>query len=196
MWFTDLEAHQHVVLDGALDASTIAALHECALEAGRRNELRAAGVGRGAGAQLARRVRSDQILWLEPDDPTPSVRSYFQRMQGIRTELNRQWFLGIAELEAHFSHYPPGGGYDRHLDRFRDDDARIISSVLYLNPCWKKGDGGELRIFPANADPIDIEPLAGRLILFLSAELEHEVLPTQVDRYSIAGWMRRRGQHP
>jgi SM-20-related protein len=39
--------------------------------------------------------------------------------------------LGIEEVEAHYACYAPGVDYARHVDRFRDDDARVISLVLY-----------------------------------------------------------------
>jgi SM-20-related protein len=38
----------------------------------------------------------------------------------------------------------------------------------------------------------DIEPLAGRLVCFLSAGREHAVLPTRQGRLSVTGWFRRR----
>jgi SM-20-related protein len=37
----------------------------------------------------------------------------------------------------------------------------------------------------------DILPLGGRLVLFLSDLIEHEVLPARRERYSITGWFRR-----
>jgi SM-20-related protein len=40
--------------------------------------------------------------------------------------------------------------------------------------------------------PCDIKPRPGCVVLFLSDEVEHEVLPATRDRWSIAGWFRRR----
>ena len=37
-----------------------------------------------------------------------------------------------------------------------------------------------------------LAPQAGKLLLFLSARFEHEVLPARRDRMSIACWMRQR----
>jgi len=64
----------------------------------------------------------------------------------------------------------------------------VVSMVIYLNPNWQPGDGGELRLYPSDGSVINIAPKAGTLALFLS-ELEHEVLPTLKPRYSITGWM-------
>ncbi len=39
---------------------------------------------------------------------------------------------------------------------------------------------------------VDVEPLGGRLVCFLTAGREHEVLPAQRERFSISGWYRER----
>ena len=36
----------------------------------------------------------------------------------------------------------------------------------------------------------DVLPLGGRLVVFLSEDIPHEVLPTQKERISITGWLR------
>lgn len=159
-----------------------------------RGELRPAAIGQGATRRLASELRSDRILWLDAARDGATVAAFLARMDALRRALNERLFLGLADYECHYAHYAPGARYDRHLDRFRSDDARTLSTVLYLTDHWTPGDGGELRIFPRTAagTPIDIAPHPGLLVLFTSADIEHEVLPTYVDRYSIAGWMRRR----
>jgi SM-20-related protein len=112
----------------------------------------------------------------------------------IRAAINRTAFLGLAEFEAHYAAYPPGAGYARHRDRFRDSDARVVSWVTYLNPEWRDEDGGALRLYTEDGQggerTIDRLPTGGS-ICFLS-EIEHEVRPAHRPRHSIAGWMRRR----
>jgi SM-20-related protein len=85
-----------------------------------------------------------------------------------------------------------GAFYRAHLDRFRDDDKRTVSVVLYLED-WLPGHGGALRLHPDGGLSVDIGCPAGRMAMLLSAELLHEVLPTARQRLSIAGWFRRRG---
>jgi SM-20-related protein len=63
----------------------------------------------------------------------------------------------------------------------------MITMIVYLNENWQKEDGGELKIYK-NDTEILIEPLANRCILFKSALLEHEVLPTNAGRNSLTGW--------
>jgi SM-20-related protein len=110
-------------------------------------------------------------------------------MEVLRVALNRRLFLGLDEVEAHYARYPPGAHYAKHRDRFRDDDARIVSFVTYLNPDWREGDGGELHLW-LDSGRLEITPDVGSLC-FLS-ELEHEVQPAIVERASIAAWLRRR----
>lgn len=50
-----------------------------------------------------------------------------------------------------------------------------------------------LAIYSENEDTAAlavIPPEAGTLVLFLSEDVPHEVLPAYADRYSIAGWFR------
>ena len=101
----------------------------------------------------------------------------------------------IAEVEAHYACYPPGAGYLRHVDRFRDDAARVISLVLYLNDDWRDGDGGALRIYAtrdARESACDLAPRGGTLVAMRSEAIPHEVLPAIAERWSISGWLRRR----
>ncbi|MBK8069423.1 MAG: 2OG-Fe(II) oxygenase [Rhodanobacteraceae bacterium] len=154
-----------------------------------------ARVGRGNATLRTTEVRGDSIQWLEPDDPAPCVGVLLARLEGLRSALNERLYLGLIASEAHFAHYPPGGAYRRHLDRFRDEDARAVSAVIHLGDPWQPRFGGELRIYLEGPDgevSIDIAPEPGQLVLFLSGEIEHEVLATQRDRYSVACWMRRR----
>lgn len=185
------ELQGYAVQDGWLPGALITAL---AAEAQRRaasGELRPARIGRGETLRQAAALRGDRIAWLDPADPTPALARLHAELDALRLACNRRTWLGLFELEAHYAHYPPGCGYTRHLDRFLDAADRVLSLVLYLNSGWGPDDGGELILY-TGAGPVAIEPHAGRLVVFGSAELEHEVRPARRDRYSIAGWFRRR----
>jgi SM-20-related protein len=110
----------------------------------------------------------------------------------LRRACNRTLTLGLFEFECHYALYPPGASYSRHRDRFRDDDARVLSCVLYLNEDWRSGDGGALRLHLDHKDPLDIAPVGGTLVAFLSGAFDHEVLPARRARIALAGWFRRR----
>ena len=171
---------------------------ELAAECRRRTQqgaLKTAGVGRASGVQVQEGIRGDAIQWLEPGQAAVSDR-YLALMDSLRGELNRQLYLGLEDFECHFALYPPGAFYRRHLDRFRDDDRRMVSAVLYLNEGWQPEDGGQLRMFLADGVEHDVEPVAGCLVVFLSGEVPHEVLPAGRERLSLTGWFRRRGNDP
>ena len=60
---------------------------------------------------------------------------------------------------------------------------------MYLNPKdWNENqDGGCLRIHREGIQQ-DICPLGGKLVLFLSGVIDHEVLPSYRDRVAITAW--------
>lgn len=181
------------LLEGMLPPSLAEALADEARALAAAGRLAPAGVGRAGGHAGRPDIRGDATCWL--DDPAcgQAAAGFIAVADGLRQALNRRLMLGMETLEAHYAHYPPGTGYARHRDRFRDDDARVLSMVTYLNPDWQPAHGGSLRLhLPSGAR--DVEPRFGRTVLFLSAEVEHEVLPTTVDRFSIAGWFRRRSR--
>lgn len=168
--------------------------HDLAAECRRREAagaLAPAGVGRGEAQAVREGIRGDQIQWLEPGQSALCDR-YLALMDELRQSLNRALFLGLEEFECHFALYPPGAFYQTHLDRFRDDDSRCVTAVLYLNPDWQPADGGELRMYLGAGEALDIPPLAGSLVVFLSGEFPHEVLVTHAERLSLTGWFRRR----
>lgn len=149
--------------------------------------------GRNRGRTQSDDIRSDTSCWLDDPHCGEPARTLLARLDTVRTILDRTLFLGLAECEAHYAAYPPGGGYARHRDRFRDSDARVVSWVTYLNADWGHDDGGALRLHFENSDvddtSTDFAPIGGS-ICFLS-ELEHEVLPARRERLSIAAWFRK-----
>ena len=153
--------------------------------------LRQAGVGRGNLQVIRETLRGDSIQWLEPGQSS-ATDAYLVAMNTLRLALNRSLYLGLEDYESHFALYPSGAFYLKHVDRFRDDDRRELSAVFYLNECWNEEAGGALRIHLDEQRSMDVQPLAGRLVLFRSAQLLHEVLPTRRERLSMTGWFRHR----
>lgn len=184
-----LDAHDACLVRDLTDADATSALRADALRLHRAGALGAASVGRGADRSLRAEIRGDRTLWLDDPRCAPVAGAYLGALQVVRAALNRTLYLGLPSQEAHYALYPPGVGYARHRDRFRDSDARVVSLVTYLNPEWGEADGGQLRLHLAHG-PVDIAPLAGTTVCFLS-EVEHEVLPAQRQRLSIAAWLRR-----
>ena len=117
------------------------------------------------------------------------------RIEALRSTLNRELLLGLFEYEGHLALYPPGARYHKHLDQFLDIGTRTVSCVLYLNRDWQAADGGQLRIYTDPDDPgyyEEVLPQGGTLVTFLSARYLHEVMPATRERMSLTGWLKRR----
>ena len=182
----------YVVAPHFVDDATVAALRLRTLELDADGLFSPAAVGRGSTRLRRVDVRGDRIRWLDPNSPDESEQSLYTKLEALRVAVNRELQLGLFELEAHYAIYPTGRGYARHLDRFRDDDARVLSCVLYLNDDWQPGDGGALRLHLHDGDALEIPPAGGTLVAFLSQAFDHEVLPARRTRIALTGWFRRR----
>jgi len=178
------------VVQGAISQDLCVRLHDEAMAHQRAGRLQPATTGRQEGRH-AGSARGDSTLWL--DDPAcgQAAAELILALETMKLALNRRLTLGLDEVEAHFAHYPAGTGYVRHRDRFHSDDARVLSLVLYLNQDWPPDAGGELRLHLPDGTH-DIAPRMGTLVLFLSADIEHEVMPATLPRYSVAAWFRQR----
>lgn len=159
-------------------------------------QFRLAGIGKGESFAIKPEIRSDKVLWMDESLLTPLQEVYWDKMEKLRTAINQRCYLGLKSFEAHFAMYPQGSFYLRHLDQFQSVSYRIVSVVLYLNDTWDESDGGELRMYYTRPDGIedflDFFPVGGRVVVFLSGEVPHEVLPTNKERISITGWMKDR----
>ncbi|MCC5938543.1 MAG: 2OG-Fe(II) oxygenase [Lunatimonas sp.] len=156
--------------------------------------FRHAGIGKGDSFAIRPEIRSDKVFWMDESELSPIQEAYWQLMDKLRQTINQRCFLGLRSFECHFAMYPPGSFYLRHLDQFQAVKYRVVTVILYLNDDWKEEDGGALRIYLPTAEGgeshTDILPQSGRLVVFLSGEIPHEVLPTQRERASITGWFR------
>ena len=158
----------------------------------RSRAMKAAGIGRGADAIRDTTVRRDRIAWLQGE--TSVQAGLFRCLESIREGLNRRLFLGLKRFECHYATYQPGAFYRRHIDSFRGRASRVVSLVLYLNDDWTAADGGALQVF-SRENPSEIcgtvLPELGRVVLFMSEEIPHEVLTAHRDRHSLACWFRQ-----
>ena len=181
------------VQTGFVDAELSRALAWQAHRHWQQGAFRRAGIGHGGDHTIRPEIRSDRVLWLDELPATPQQDAYLALLARLREAVNRRLLLGLFDFEGHYATYPVGSFYRRHLDRFQDGGLRTLTAILYLNPEWTDGDGGQLRIHLPDGGHRDIAPEAGTLVTFISAEIEHEVLPTRRERLAITGWFRRRG---
>jgi len=153
-------------------------------------EFDKAGVGRESTFNVNRFIRTDSIHWINGNNEIE--RTWNQWLEAFKTHLNKSLFLGLFSFESHFAWYQKGQFYKRHYDAFQGESNRKLSVVVYLNDDWQLTDGGELVLYKNEHDNqgIRILPRFATLVVFLSEEFPHEVLPSNRDRLSIAGWFR------
>ena len=82
-----------------------------------------------------------------------------------------------------------GGCFPLHFDNAGPPSCRKLTCLVYLNPSWAEGDGGELELVPWLAPPVQIPPLGGRLVLFRSDLVLHRVLPSRARRFCFTIWV-------
>jgi len=158
----------------------------------RTDAMKKAGIGRGNDLVRDRSVRRDKIAWLQ--GVTVPQAALFEFFDTIRQGLNQRLFLGLKRFETHYATYHPGDFYKKHLDSFQGRASRVVSLVLYLNEDWQAADGGMLQVFNRDSEHEvcgTVLPEAGRMALFMSEEIPHEVLPANRTRYSLACWFRQ-----
>jgi SM-20-related protein len=187
----ELRADGISVSDDFLPPADVRALAECAALRRSRGEFLEARIGADGNLQRREEVRGDLICWLA-GALLPAEAHALGAFEQLRLRLNEDAYLGLLDLEIHYAWYPPGAAYARHVDRPRGRSARRVSLALYLNEHRSPTDGGALRIQSDDGRFRDVEPVGGRLVLFLSESREHEVLLTQVPRLSLTGWFRGR----
>ncbi len=169
------------VRDGFAGSDVVAAAHREA----EGTTLESAGMGRGQGYHLARDERGDAIAWIDAGSAPPAIASIVARFEALRVALNEGAYLGLAGFDLQLARYAPGGRYVRHRDAHRGGSRRRVTAIHYLNPAWAPAHGGALRL---HAPSHDIEPIADRLVVFLSDRIEHEVLPCSAPRFALTAW--------
>jgi len=190
MQITDaLRSQGYVILQ---EVFSTAQLHSLLIDIkqSERDTFHQAGIGREQAHQLNQFVRRDRIRWL--DMQHEPIRFYLQWAERLRQHINRQLLLGLFDYECHYAHYPGGAFYKKHVDAFKGGCNRCLTTILYLNPAWQPADGGELVLYAEDDSRVlhSILPGFGNMVIFLSEDFPHEVLPTRCSRYSLTGWYR------
>ena len=152
-------------------------------------QMKAAGIGNKFVYQRNLEVRGDVISWLDNNGSDVHELEFFKIVDDFISYLNSTCYSGINDSEFHYAVYDEGSFYKKHIDQFKSDFGRKYSMVTYLNENWNILDGGELMIYD-DLNKITIEPLFGRTVFFRSDIIEHEVLITNRQRFSIAGWLK------
>ena len=189
------------VIDNFLNPTTLRELGhdiETLRAAGR---FRSARVGELSEKELNDQVRVAEQCFLhnnkQSDIPNAARDKTLERLDQLRKELSQ---ISGTPLEPElddllYVYYPNGGFYKRHVDSTPGTPSvlRQFSILLYLNEQeWTNGMGGQLRLFAGDDDAvIDILPSGGRLVVFESNRIPHEVLLTNEKRIVLVGWFNR-----
>ena len=121
---------------------------------------------------------------------TPTVLRFLSSITGIEKLLPDPYLQGAG---LHCS--PPGGQLVPHTDfhHYKTLDLyRQLNLLLYLNPIWEPGDGGELQLFRKGEQTpvVSVAPTFGTCVIFRTDHLSvHGVSPITEhaeDRRSIA----------
>ena len=183
----------YVIIDDFIDADLVKSLAQHAQSLKQMGTMKKATTGLNRNQH--QEFRGDFIHWIEASEASPEEQTYLALMNELKDAINQAFFLGLFELESHFATYPAGAGYQKHLDQFVGTEDRKITCILYLNEDWQETDGGQLRMYLSPTETkefIDISPQGGRLVVFVSSDFLHEVLPAKRERISITGWLRTR----
>ncbi len=190
----NLVAQQYSIVDGFFNQSEVNTLRKRLLELYDQEQFKKSAIGNKTNELIEKEIRGDFILWIDEAQASHQAEQvFFNKINNLVHYLNKTCFLGILHKEFHFAVYPKGTYYQRHLDTFMNDQRRKLSVVCYLNDSnWKSENGGELIIYTPNGE-VSVVPKPGRLVVFESQVLEHEVKKVTHDkRLSITGWLKTR----
>lgn len=193
----DLLAHNYSVIDDFLTRDEICLLRQSLLSKYQTEQFKKAAVGHRTNELIAQSIRSDSIFWIDEKNCGKSEQIFFQKINPFIDYLNRTCFMGILQKEFHYAVYPKGHFYKRHLDVFEKENRRKLSLVCYLNDTdWTASNGGELVLYPiekGQEERREIIAFPGRIVIFESQLIEHEVRPVKKgERLSLTGWFKTR----
>lgn len=129
----------------------------------------------------------------------PAFSDLFSRFQAPHADLVRalhahapslQLLEGAASTTIKLQYNQGSGGcFPLHYDNPGRPNKRKITCLVYLNPAWKEGDGGELELVPFCGRKVVVPPLHDRVVLFHSDRVLHRVLPARVPRCCFTIWL-------
>lgn len=189
----DLLQKKYSIVDGFFSSEEVEILRHSLMAKYDADRFKKSAIGKHTNEGIDKTIRGDFILWMDEANANEAEAVFFTKINELVDYLNRTCFMGILHKEFHYAVYPKGTFYKRHLDTFQNDDRRKLSIVCYLNEDnWLPENGGELTIYTEKED-IDVLPLPGRIVIFESQVLEHEVKEVKASvRKSITGWLKTR----
>ncbi len=195
---TDIASQKYSIVEDFFLKNEVQLLRQSLLQKHEEHAFKKAAIGNRLNETIQKAIRGDVILWIDETTANETEQLFFNKMNDLIHYLNTTCFLGILHKEFHYAIYPVGTFYKRHIDTFQNDDRRKLSFVCYLNEDgWLPENGGELTLYLNNSQDSEITektiyPLPGRVVIFESQIIEHEVKLVHKDRLSITGWLKTR----
>src|SRR5690606_2667551 len=192
----DVLAQQYCLVEDFFTPEEVSVLRQSLIQKHKEDTFKKAAIGNHVNEIIIKSIRGDVILWMDESTANEAEILFFANIDRLVTYLNGTCFLGILHKEFHYAVYPTGTFYKRHVDTFQNDDRRKLSFVVYLNEDgWLPENGGELVLY-LNESGQETEkiifPFPGRVVIFESQIIEHEVKPVNTQRLSITGWLKTR----
>ncbi len=138
---------------------------------------------------FSKEIRNDFVSWIDIQSCVSAEINWLSYLSQISQELSHFFRISLNSVETHYAFYPIGHFYHRHSDQKKVKNQRFFSLVLYLNHQWQESDGGHLVGYRNQEIIFKIKPTFADIILFKS-DIEHEVLMSHRDRFSVAAWFR------
>lgn len=192
----DIISQKYAIVENFFNEYEVIALRNSLLEKHKEDGFKKAAIGNHLNEIIVKSIRGDVILWMDELQANHAESLFFKKINDLVAYLNKTCFLGILHKEFHYALYPTGTFYKRHIDTFQNDDRRKLSFVCYLNEDgWLPENGGELVLY-LNENGVETEkviyPFPGRVVIFESQIIDHEVKPVHSERLSITGWLKTR----
>ena len=192
----DILEQKYSIIEDFFTDEEVVLLRDSLIEKQEEDAFKKAAIGNRINEVIVKSIRGDVILWIDEKNTNDAEKIFFNKVNNLVDYLNKTCFLGILYKEFHYALYPEGTFYKRHIDTFQNDDRRKLSIVFYLNEDgWLPENGGELVLYlDENGKETEkvIYPFPGRMVIFESQIIEHEVKPVKTERLSITGWLKTR----
>ena len=150
-------------------------------------------LGKGAMNRVGslEEVRGDSVMWVDGSkEETPFTSEVAKQMNKLALSIYHIHNISmnrISKSKIMASCYDgKGASYKRHIDSITDGSLKL-TFIFYLNEKFTSQDGGCLRVHKESGS-IDVVPELGKLVIFRSDKLIHEVLPTFARRFAVTIW--------
>lgn len=192
----DIISQKYAIVEDFFSSEDVSVLRQSLLDKHEDDAFKKAAIGNRVNEVIVKSIRGDVILWIDELLANTAEHLFFNKINNLVSYLNKTCFLGILHKEFHYALYPTGTFYKRHIDTFQNDDRRKLSFVCYLNDeNWQPENGGELVLY-LDENGVEREkiiyPFPGRVVIFESQIIEHEVKLVNTQRLSITGWLKTR----